>query len=698
MLFPRSPGSTGLHLVEVPGAMPRVAWVGVVDFPDPGDPTPGRGGTPLGGEHGSGLLTRPHLRGHRVTNAGPGRSWTTALRTADVEPGETVLTIRGEDRDAGLALTYEFESLPGGALRARATVVNLAEGDYLLEGLDIALPVDERLTDVLDFTGRHERERTPQRHTLTDGLYLRESRGGRPGLAASTLLAVGTPGFDTDSGEVVATHVAWSGNSVLRAERDAAGSATLGGGELLLPGEIALPTGGSYATPWVHFVASHAGLDGVASSWHTYLRSLPSHPPTQPVTLNVWEAVYFDHALDQLRAIADRAAAVGVERFVLDDGWFLGRRNDTRGLGDWVVDPTVWPEGLGPLADHVKGLGMQLGLWFEPEMVNPDSELFRAHPDWVLGPSGRLPRPHRHQQVLDLANPLVTDHLFSRMSAIIEKYSIDAVKWDHNRDLLEAGTPRRDGAPSVHDQTVAFYALLDRLAARHPTVAWESCASGGGRVDLGVLERTQRVWTSDMTDALARQEIQRWTVQLVPPEYLGAHVSAHRNPVTGRTWDLPFRAATALFGAMGVEWNLLEADEEELSELARWVALHKKHRMLLHRGRVVRPTSTDPAVLLHGVVAQDGGSGLIAHVQLDESAHNRGVRVRLPGLPREQGFRLEWEGPVDPRATSQSTPLPEPGPTSGVPVTGSWLGSVGFAVPRRRPATVTLVRLTAAAE
>jgi alpha-galactosidase len=698
MLFPSTPGVTGLNLAEAPGSMPQVCWLGVVDFPDPGGTAFDAGCSPLVGEHSSGLLTRPHLRGHRVTVDGAGRDWTTAFSALEVRRETTTLGVRAEDRGAGLTLSHEFESVPGGALRARATVTNIAAESYLLEGLEVVLPVSDRLTEVLDFTGRHERERTPQRHELTDGLYLRESRGGRPGFGSPTLLAVGAPGFGTDAGDVVAAHVAWSGNSVLRIERDAASGTTLGGGELLLPGEVVLAEGTSYTTPWVHFVASHGGLDGVADAWHNYLRSLPSHPVTQPVTMNVWEAVYFDHDQHRLRAIADRAAAVGVERFVLDDGWFLGRRDDTRGLGDWVVDPSVWPEGLSSLADHVCGLGMEFGLWFEPEMVNPDSELFRAHPDWVLSPRERLPRPQRHQQVLDLANPEVSEHLFERMTEVIETHQIAAVKWDHNRDLLEAGSPRRGGAPSTHDQTVAFYRLLDRLIARHPTVSWESCASGGGRIDLGVLERVQRVWASDMTDALARQQIQRWTVQLVAPEYLGAHVSAPRNHVTGRTWDLGFRAATALFGAMGIEWDLLEAEESQLQELASWVELHKRYRDLLHSGRVVRPTSSDPAVLLHGVVAQDASEGLLAHVQLDESAHNRGVRVRVQHLPPQQTYALGWEGPTDLSATSMATALPRQGPTSGVPVSGAWLGSVGFFLPRRRPGTVTLVRVRALIE
>ena len=236
------------------------------------------------------------------------------------------------------------------------------------------------------------------------------------------------------------------------------------------------------------------------------------------------------------------------------------------------------------------------------------------------------------------------------------------MKWDHNRDLLEAGSGARGGAPAVHEQTLAFYALLDRLRAAHPDVAWESCASGGGRIDLGVLERVQRVWASDMTDALARQQIQRWTTQLVAPEYVGAHVSAPTSHTTGRTLSLDFRCATALFGAFGIEWDLTSASAEELDVLASWVSRFKEFRPLLHSGRVVRPESSDPAVLLHGVIGPS--EALIAHVQLDESAHNRGVSVRVPGLVADASYSLSWEGPVAQKETSMSVRLPAGGPTS----------------------------------
>ncbi len=722
MLFPGGRAvrpRTAITLADVPDALPVVSWLGSTD--GSGDPAGADGfvlsqhgpGLPLLGEHSRGRFTRPHLRGYRIapgvhgldaatdsatrstTGSGMGAGWTTWFRPVhqEVRPDRLVLT--AADEGAGLTLVYELESVPGGALRGRCTVTNAAAGTYVVQGLEVVLPLPDDHDELLDFTGRHERERSPQRHWVVDGLWLREGLTGRPGLDAATMVVAGTAGFGTTTGSVVGVHVAWSGNTVLRVERSAASGATIGGGEQLLPGEVTLAPGSSYSSPWVFFAAATDGLDGLAAVWHDHQRSLAAHPDVQPVVLNVWEAVFFDHDLGRLREIADRAARVGVERFVLDDGWFHDRRDDTAGLGDWLVDEKVWPDGLDPLIDHVKGLGMEFGLWFEPEMVNPDSDLFREHPDWILSSGDRTPLEHRHQQVLDLTRPEVLDHLFDRVHAVLSAHAIDYVKWDHNRDLLEAGSGAAEGAPAVHRQTVGFYDLLDRLRAAHPTVAWESCASGGGRIDLGVLERVQRVWTSDMTDAVARQQIQRWTTQLVAPEYAGAHISAPHSHTTYRTLSLDFRAATALFGAFGIEWDLTQAGERDLEVLAEWVARFKRFRPLLHSGRVIRPESSDPAVLLHGVVAEVAGSGeaLVAHVQLDESAHNRGVWVRVPRLDPDALFDLRWEGPVATHETSMSVRPFEHGPTQGRPVSGAVLSQRGFWMPRLRPETVTLVHV-----
>ena len=294
------------------------------------------------------------------------------------------------------------------------------------------------------------------------------------------------------------------------------------------------------------------------------------------------------------------------------------------------MDEQVWPGGLHRLADHVRARGMQFGLWFEPEMVNPDSDLYRAHPDWILSAGGRLPPLARHQLVLDLTRPEVAGYLLEQISSVLSDYGISYVKWDCNRDIIDAGSGARSGAPAAHAQAQAVYDLLDELSRRHPRVEWESCAGGGGRVDLGILERVQRIWASDMTDALARQAIQRWTGQLVPPEYLGAHVSAPFSHQTGRYMPLSLRCATALFGHFGVEWDIIRADPDARAELAAWIALYKRHRELIHSGLVRRVDTPDDTAWMHGVVAADGSAALMSYVQLEPPPHGRPGALQVP--------------------------------------------------------------------
>jgi Melibiase len=390
--------------------------------------------------------------------------------------------------------------------------------------------------------------------------------------------------------------------------------------------------------------------------------------------------------------IARRAARIGVERYVLDDGWFHLRRDDHAGLGDWWVDPDVWPEGLTPLVDAVHKLGMEFGLWFEPEMVNPDSDFYREHPDWVLQASNRVPILQRNQLVADLSNPAVFDHIHDAMFKVLSAYDIDYVKWDHNRNLLEAGSQVRGGAPAVHQQTLAYYRLLDTLRAEFPHIAWESCASGGGRIDMGVVERVRRFWNSDDTDALARQLIQRWTVQTVAPELLGAHISQPSSQQTGRTYSIAFRAATAVFHSFGIEWDITKASESDLDELASWVAWYKANRDFLHSGRFVRLDVADSAVLAHGVIADDKSHAIIAHVQMGESQSNRGMWLRIPGLDPLARYKLSWTGPEPVSAALES--LNEVGPIGNATMTGAALATVGVRIPRCKPETIRLIEIT----
>lgn len=596
-------------------------------------------------EHHTGWTGKPGVSGHR-----DGAAWSPKF-TVDtvrldgeeidgfVESGPALLEVLAVDRDAELQLEIGIELLVSGLIRARATLTNLAEGVYDVESLMLALPVPERGREILDFAGRWGKERVPQRRELGVGIHEREGRKGRTGADAATILSVGEPGFGFARGEVWGVHVAWSGNHRHYAERLFTGAQVVGGGELLLPGEVRLRKGESYRSPWL-YAAYGDGLDAQARRFHRFLRSRPEHPARpRPVTLNVWEAVYFDHDLPRLLDLADRAAALGVERYVLDDGWFRGRRNDTRGLGDWYVDDDVWPDGLTPLIDRVTSLGMEFGLWFEPEMVNLDSDLARAHPEWILQTDGRIPVPSRHQQVLNLGLPQAYDHVLERMTSILGDNDIAYVKWDHNRDLIDAGT-WPTGKAGVHEQTLATYRLMAELKRRFPGLEIESCSSGGARVDLGVIEHTDRVWVSDCIDPLERQQMMRWTEQLLPPEYLGSHVASGRNHTTGRRHDLAFRAGTALTGHFGIEWDLAKATPAELDELGAWIALHKRKRALLHSGDVVRIDETDETLLVYGVVSHDRLEALMLLAYLGRSEVSPRGRFTLAGLDPAARYRV----------------------------------------------------------
>ncbi|MGC4807459.1 alpha-galactosidase [Micromonospora sp. DT233] len=643
-------------------------------------------------EASAGWSGRPGLAGHR-----DGAAWSTAftldaLDVTDDDPADAArVVVRASDPAAALALTVTVELDPTGLVLLRHTLRNDGGSAYELRELTAALPVPPVAVELLDLTGRWCRERSPQRHPWPMGAWVREGRHGRTGHDATLLMVAGTAGFGFRHGEVWAVHVAWSGDHVTVAERRPTGESTLGGGELLAPGEVLLGPGESYDTPLLYAAWSGAGLDGLGDALHAHLRARPQHPRSpRPVTLNVWEALYFDHDLDRLRALADHAARVGVERFVLDDGWFAGRRHDLAGLGDWHVDETVWPQGLAPLIDHVRGHGMRFGLWVEPEMVNPDSDLFRAHPDWVLAVPGRLPPPWRHQQVLDLARADAYDHLLGRLDALLAEYDgISYLKWDHNRDLTEAG---HAGRPGVHAQTRAVYRLLDELRRRHPRVEIESCSSGGARVDLEILRRTDRVWASDCNDALERLAIQRWTGLLLPPELVGSHVGPQRSHTTGRVHDLGFRAATALFGHFGIEWDIGALGHTERAELAAWVALYKRLRPLLHAGRVVRVDHPDPAVWAHGVVAADASRAVYAVARLATSVAQVPGPVRLPGLDPNRRYAVRPAAGVPEPAVLQLT---EPGwlRHGGTTLPGAVLGAVGLQLPALHPEQTLLLEL-----
>jgi alpha-galactosidase len=637
-------------------------------------------------EHGSGFQGRPGVAGHRRG----GTAWSPRFQTVTVTRLVTGVRVEAVDPVARLRLVTTITL--NEVLALQCTVVNEGESRYLVDAVHPTLPVPAHAAELLTFDGRWTREFHPVRRDWATGTWLSESRAGRTSHEHQPTLFAGTPGFGEWHGEVWGMHVAWSGNHTMVAEALPDGRRYLQGGELLHPGEVSLEPGGSYASPTVIGTYSSSGLTPASWGFHRQARHLPARPRSpRPVLLNTWEAVYFDHDTDHLKELASSAAAVGIERFVLDDGWFGSRRDDHRGLGDWWVSPDVYPNGLAPLIEHVRGLGMEFGIWVEPEMVNPDSDLYRAHPEWALVTDGYDAVLARHQLVLNLAHPDAFAHVLGQLDALLRDHDIAYVKWDMNRNHVQGSGVR--GTAGTHEQTLAFYRLLDTLRDRHPGVEFESCASGGARIDFEVLRRAERVWTSDCNDALERQTIQWGASMLITPELMGAHIGPTRSHTTGRMHSLAFRAVTALLGHLGVEWNVLALDDTERAQLAAAIALHKRFRDLAHSGDVVRfdPVTNgqvhngqQPASHAYGVYARDRSEALVVHAQLTTGISLLPPPLRLPGLDPAARYRVEH--------------VPMPGSAwawaqSGIELTGTQLATHGIQLPRQHPESGVLLHL-----
>lgn len=618
---------------------------------------------------------------------------------SSVEQTDATLRLGFTDASAAAEVTLDYAIDVDGIVTAQLSVTSTADAGAPpldLGAARILLPLPARAEEIADHTGAWTGERRPQRVPVRDGAHLRAGRRGRRGHDDAYVTLVGTPGFGFQDGELWAAHVAWSGDTEVVVERlpEGAGvhSAVIGGGEGLRPGEIRLGAGETYRSPLLYLAHSVRGIDGVSERLHGAVRRLPGRPTTpRPLVLNTWEAVYFDHRPERIAELARAAADIGVERFVLDDGWFTGRTDDRRALGDWTIDTAKWPDGLRPLSDLVHGLGMQFGLWFEPEMVNPDSELARTHPDWVLS-AQPAPPTWRHQLVLDLTNPEASAHILERIDAVITEVGVDFVKWDHNRDLHAAVSPR-SGRAAVHAQTTAFYALVDELRRRHPRLEIESCASGGARVDLGVLRRVQRVWSSDSNDPIERQSIHRGTGILVPPEVSGAHVGPPVAETTHRAAALSFRLVTALFGHAGIEWDVTTCTPEERDALRTWAALYRELRPLLHSGRTVRTDQTDPGSILHGIVSPDRDHAVFAWARTATSAVATTPRTRIPGLDPEARYTLRPRTEVGETARHAVRDPAWLADAGGLTASGSFLAEVGVPLPLLAPGAAMLFEL-----
>lgn len=596
-----------------------------------------------------------------------------------IEPSPDRQSILANWRDENLALTLSVSWTMGAgdAITTRTQFCNTGDrGSRATRCASLLLPLPRGFDHVTHFAGRWADDMRAERVRLTRAGLGWASRGGKPGFAGGDWLVFD----DASSGAQLGFHIAATGDHEVRIERNDDGDATL-----VAETPIPAPGASLFTTPEALIVWA-PDADTLTLAFHAYARARLAQPYPNPartrrVHFNTWEACAFDFDEARLMRLAEDAAAIGAERFVLDDGWFKGRSSDRAGLGDWTPDPLRFPNGLGPLIAHVKALGMDFGLWVEPEMVSPDSDLYRAHPDWCLHEPG-LSRPtERNQLVLDLTRPEVTAHIRDCIARLLRENDIAYLKWDHNRRLFPAA-PNLSQISQLHD----IWAALRR---EFPATMIESCSSGGGRIDLAMLGPIERFWPSDNNDAIERVRIMREWSRFLPLEVLGNHVGPSPNPITGRRVTMDFRAKVAVFGHMGVEADPARMADKERPTLAAHIALYKEWRGVLHAGRLHHLAHPDPGVV--GMMVTHGDKALALAAQTTFSPVFDAAAVRLAGLEPEARYRVTLPEPWPPRARHYLA-APEKW-RAGLVLSGTALMTQGLALPLTHPETAWLVAL-----
>lgn len=594
------------------------------------------------------------------------------LRFTEADRTDSTLTLGVANDTLSLVFTFDIR---GDVINASTTLT--ASDPITLHRLCApVLPVPEACDQITDVSGKWVGEWRLHRVDITNGIHMREARQGRSGHEHPPFAVLHAANTTATMGPAFAMAYAWSGGHRMAVEALPDGRTQIQWGHA----DGSARAGTVFKTAPLVLAAGSTGTNSVSVQMQRHIRDtlIPWAKKTRPVHYNCWEAVYFNHDFDVLRDIATRAAALGAERFVLDDGWFGRRNDDTSSLGDWQVDARKWPDGLGPLIEHVNGLGMGFGLWFEPEMINADSDLARAHPDWILGEKDQL--EGRQQRVLDLSNHDVRNYLLDQISGHLSAYKIEYIKWDHNRLL-----PISDAA-----QTDGMYDLLSRLRAAHPNVEIENCASGGGRIDLGMMRYTQRVWLSDSNDALERARIQHDAALFLPAAITGSHVGPRVCHTSGRQLDMGLRAWTAAQRHMGFEMDPRELTTAEADILRSVTAWWKANRDWMMQADILRlDTRNDSLAEQH--ISASGDRFLIFRTQLTNSDRIAPDLLRLAGLDPAARYEINLVNRADVSHLSRGTPDLKTGPLT---LTGQALMTRGVALPWAFPQTLWVLEGT----
>ncbi|WP_159884942.1 alpha-galactosidase [Paenibacillus puerhi] len=588
----------------------------------------------------------------------PGKPKLEGLPATYVESDEEAdtLEIRMEDKLSGLQVTLSYTAYARwNAVTRSARFVNAGEQKLrLLRALSMSVDLEHDQFELLHLSGAWARERYIERGPLRSGTQSVESRRGASSHQHNPFVALLASGADEDHGEVYGFSLVYSGNFTASAEVDQFHTTRLSMGINPFDFTWVLDPGEAFQTPEAVMVYSSTGLTGMSHTYHELYRTRlcrgTFRDRSRPVLINNWEATYFNFTADKIEEIAAAGAELGIELFVLDDGWFGKRDDDSTSLGDWTVDRRKLPHGLEDLAERVTRRGMQFGLWFEPEMISPDSDLYREHPDWCLHVPDRPRTVARHQLVLDLSRQEVCDYLVETVSRVLASAPIAYVKWDMNRHMTEVGSARlepRRQRETAHRYMLGLYDVMERITASFPNVLFESCSGGGGRFDPGILHYMPQTWTSDNTDAVSRLKIQYGTSLVYPVSAMGAHVSAVPNHQLHRTTSLQMRGDVAMSGNFGYELDLTTFSTEERELAKRQVADYKELREFVQYGRFYRLISPfegqDTAWMF---VSPDQSEVLACSFRVLAEPNAPLQRLRLKGLNPSLDYREVDTGEV----------------------------------------------------
>lgn len=582
----------------------------------------------------------------------PGKHEITGLPATYADDGEAMtLEVELEDEVAQMTLTLSYTIFDKYPVIARhANFRNNGNSKAVLKkALSCCLDLPDQDYELMQFSGAWARERIPEVRKLGTGTVSIESKRGVSSANQNPFVIIKRPNTDEHAGEAVGFSFVYSGNFIAAAEGGTHGRLRMLMG--IHPDRFSWPLakGESFETPEVVIAMTDCGLNDLSRTYHrlynnNLVRGRWKNEP-RPILNNNWEATFMDFTEESILRIAAKAKEAGVELFVLDDGWFGERNDDFAGLGDWIENPKKLPQGMAGLARKINVMGLKFGFWIEPEMVNPDSNLYRRHPDWVLAAPGRKSSLGRHQLVLDFSRQEVVDHIYGMLHKVIDGAPISYIKWDMNRSLTEVFS--LDAAPEeqgtiYHKYVLGVYSLYSRLIEAFPDILFESCSSGGNRFDAGMLYYAPQAWCSDNTDAIDRIRIQYGSSYGYPIVSIGSHVSAVPNQQTGRTVSIATRANVAYFGTFGYELDLNEISEEEFEEVKEQIKFMKENRQLIQFGdfyRLRSPFETDQAAWM--VVSEDRSRAIVGFYCMRSNVNTLPGFLKLEGLDPDRLYRME---------------------------------------------------------